>query len=143
MNLDLYRRPRLLGVFAGLALAATVAAPLAALEQTETVTRSFTLATVNGQRTLVIDNLNGAIEIEGGSGDAVELTLTQTFVAKSAAEMARARQEVTLEVSFAPVFGNSTTMRRPSSATMRPGPRSGLNLWTSPSAARRASARPA
>ena len=102
MNLDLHPCPRLLGAFAGLALAATVAAPLAALEQTETVTRSFTLATVNGQRTLVIDNLSGAIEIEGGSGDAVELTLTQTFVAKSAAEMARARQEVTLEVSEQP-----------------------------------------
>lgn len=102
MNLDLHRRPNLLGAFAGLALAATVAAPLTALEQTETVTRSFTLATVDGQRTLVIDNLNGAIEIEAGSGDAVELTLTQTFVAKSAAEMARARQEVTLEVNEQP-----------------------------------------
>ena len=50
----------------------------------------------------MVDNLNGSIEIEGGSGDTVELTLTQTFVAKSAAEMTLARQEVTLEVSEQP-----------------------------------------
>ncbi len=82
------------------ASAALVAAasPLAALEQFETVTRSFTLVAVDGRRTLVVDNLSGAIAIEAGSGDAVELTLTQTFVAKSAAEMARARAEVTLDV---------------------------------------------
>lgn len=71
------------------ASAALVAAasPLAALEQSETVTRSFTLAAVDGRRTLVVDNLSGAIAIEAGSGDAVELTLTQTFVAKSTARL--------------------------------------------------------
>lgn len=90
-------RPTFFGVLAALALAAATA-PLAALEQSETVTRSFTLAAVDGRRTLVVDNLSGAITIEAGAGDAVELTLTQTYVARNAAEMARARQEVTLEV---------------------------------------------
>jgi len=94
--------PPLLSALAGLALAGTLPAALAALEQRETVTRSFTLAAVDGHRTLVVDNLSGAIEIEAGSGDTVELTLTQTFVAKSAAEMARARQEVKLEVTEQP-----------------------------------------
>ena len=98
------RRFALTAVGASLAALAfaCIASPLAALEQTETVTRSFTLAAVEGRRALVVDNLSGSIVIEGGSGDAVELTLTQTFVAKSSAEMARARQEVKLEVTEQP-----------------------------------------
>jgi hypothetical protein len=76
--------------------------PLTALEQSETVTRSFTLAAVSGQRTLVVDNVSGSIDIEAGSGDSVELTLKQTFIARNAAEMARAREEVVLEVTENP-----------------------------------------
>jgi hypothetical protein len=78
------------------------APPLAALEQTETVTRSFTLAAVSGARTLVVDNVSGAIDIEAASGDTVQLTLKQTFVARNATEMARARAEVVLEVTENP-----------------------------------------
>ena len=95
-------RPTLAGAFAGLALVAMATPPLVALEQTETVTRSFTLAAVGGQRTLVVDNVTGAIEIEAVAGDRVELSLRQTFVARNATEMARARQEVTLEVTEGP-----------------------------------------
>ena len=102
MNPDRRWRPSLLGAFIVIALSGAVPAALAALEQSATVTRSFTLSAVDGQRTLVIENLNGAIEIEGGSGDTVELTLTQTFEAKSAADLTLARQEVTLEVSEQP-----------------------------------------
>jgi hypothetical protein len=100
MNLvpPFHRVSRRLACALALLPAVLAAAPLAALEETETVRRSFQLAAVDGRRALVIDNLSGAIEIEAASGDAVELTLTQTFVAKNAAEMARARQEVTLEV---------------------------------------------
>lgn len=102
MNPDRRWRPSLHSAVAVIALAGAVPAALAALEQSATVTRSFTLSAVDGQRTLVIENLNGAIEIEGGSGDTVELTLTQTFEARSAADLALARQEVTLEVSEQP-----------------------------------------
>ncbi len=76
--------------------------PLAALEQSETVTRSFTLSAVAGHRTLLVDNVSGSIAIEAGSGDEVELTLQQTFNAKSAEEMTRARAEVVLEVTEGP-----------------------------------------
>lgn len=102
MNLCGPSRRRRAVATAALAALVAAAAPLAALEQSATVTRSFTLAAVGGHRTLVVDNLSGAIEIEAGGGDAVELTLTQTFVAKNASEMARARQEVTLAVSESP-----------------------------------------
>jgi len=94
----------LLAAFAGLGLlwASLFAPPLAALEQRETVTRTFTLAAVSGQRTLVVDNVTGSIDIEAASGDTVELSLKQTFIARNAAGMARARQEVVLEVTENP-----------------------------------------
>ncbi|MEO7795022.1 MAG: hypothetical protein ABIV06_09640 [Thermoanaerobaculia bacterium] len=88
--------------FSGLFWGSLFAMPLAALEQSETVTRTFTLAAVSGQRTLVVDNVSGSIEIEAASGDSVQLTLKQTFVARNAAEMARARAEVVLEVTENP-----------------------------------------
>lgn len=87
---------------AALAAAAGASTPIAALERSETVTRSFTLVAVGGQRTLVVDNVSGAIEIEAIAGDRVELTLKQTFVARNEAEMTRARQEVALEVTEHP-----------------------------------------
>lgn len=91
-------------ILAGAALATALLLPLpvAALEQNETVTRSFTLAAVDGHRTLVVDNVSGAIDIEAGSGSTVELVLRQTFKARDAEEMARARQEVVLEVAEGP-----------------------------------------
>ena len=88
--------------FSGLLWAFLFAPPLAALEQRETVTRTFTLAAVSGQRTLVVDNVTGSIDIEAASGDTVELSLKQTFIARNAAGMARARQEVVLEVTENP-----------------------------------------
>ncbi len=114
--MNLVRRARPAQPFSVVATAASAAAtglsvllwaclfatPLAALEQSETVTRSFTLAAVSGQRTLVVDNVSGSIDIEAATGDRVELTLKQTFVAKNAAEMARARQEVLLEIAEQP-----------------------------------------
>lgn len=93
---------RFIAAFAGLLWALLFAPPLAALEQSETVTRSFTLAAVSGQRTLVVDNVSGSIDIEAASGDTVQLTLKQTYIARNAAEMARARQEVVLEVTEDP-----------------------------------------
>jgi hypothetical protein len=77
------------------------AAPLAAraaFEHRETVTRTFQLPAISGARLLVVDNVIGSIDIESGSGDTVELTLQQTYVAKNAAELARAREEVVFEV---------------------------------------------
>lgn len=88
--------------FSGLFWAWLFATPLAALEQSETVTRTFTLAAVSGQRTLVVDNVSGSIDIEAASGDTVQLTLKQTFIARNAAEMARAREEVVLQVTENP-----------------------------------------
>ena len=103
MNSTRHRRPWHRAVLlVAVSILAGAATPISALEQSETVTRTFTLTAVGGQRTLVIDNVNGAIDIEAVAGDRVELLLRQTFVARDAAAMARARQEVTLEVTEEP-----------------------------------------
>ena len=95
---SLCRRRHLAVALSVVAALAASASPMAALEQSETVTKSFTLSAVDGQRTLVVDNVLGSIDIEAADGNAVELTLKQTFVARNAAEMARAREAVILEV---------------------------------------------
>jgi len=89
-------------VIAGIALAAALSMPLTALEQSATVTKSFTLSAVDGRRTLVVNNVMGEIEIAAGTGSIVTLILKETFKAKSAEEMTRARQEVALEVTEHP-----------------------------------------
>lgn len=101
-SVRLCRRRHLAVAFSVVAALAASASPMAALEQSETVTKSFTLSAVDGQRTLVVDNVIGSIDIEAAAGNAVQLTLKQTFVARNAAEMARARQEVVLEVTENP-----------------------------------------
>lgn len=96
------RSPAAHAALAAVLLVALAPLPLAALEQTETIRRTFTLAEVGQHRTLVVENLSGAIEIEAGGGDAVELTLTQTFVARKEEDVLRARREVTLQISEEP-----------------------------------------
>jgi|JI10StandDraft_1071094.scaffolds.fasta_scaffold352617_2 hypothetical protein len=96
------RSPAAHAALAAVLLVALAPLPLAALEQTETIRRTFTLAEVGQQRTLVVENLSGAIEIEAGGGDTVELTLTQTFEARKEEDLARARREVTLQVTEEP-----------------------------------------
>ena len=98
----LCRRNHLAAGFIVVAALTGSASPIAGLEQSATVTRSFTLSAVNGLRSLVVDNVSGSIDIAAAAGDTVELTLKQTFVARNAAEMARARAEVVLEVEENP-----------------------------------------
>lgn len=74
------------------------------LTENGTVTRQFALPPVDGRRALVIDNVIGSIEVRsaGGAGDRIELTLQETFSAIDAAELARAKREVELEVRESP-----------------------------------------
>jgi DUF4097 and DUF4098 domain-containing protein YvlB len=86
-------------------LLATLCATLAsvdAAEHRETVTRSFTIAGADGTPTLVVDTVEGAIDVQGSSGGTVELTLVQTYRADSAEDLAKARSEVQLEVTDEP-----------------------------------------
>ncbi|MEO8275773.1 MAG: hypothetical protein ABI639_06105 [Thermoanaerobaculia bacterium] len=76
-----------------------ISPPLAALEKNATVQRTFTLTSQAGHRTLVVDNVMGSIDIQAVAGNTVELTLKQAFSARTAAELARAQQEVVLEVN--------------------------------------------
>ncbi|MEZ5312784.1 MAG: DUF4097 family beta strand repeat-containing protein [Thermoanaerobaculia bacterium] len=106
MNTNRHSSPLRLSVFGALValLALASTSPLAAsrrgwLKESSTVTRSFRIAPGEGQRRLVIDNVLGSVEVRtGGSSDTVELTLTQTYEAADAGEMARAKSDVELEV---------------------------------------------
>lgn len=89
-------------ILAALCLIAAAAPALADRTASEAVERTFTLAAVDGHRQLVVDNVMGAITIQAGSGDAVRLELEQTWSADDAAELARARDEVKLEVREQP-----------------------------------------
>lgn len=68
------------------------------LSENATVTKQYAIAPVDGRRKLVVDNVIGSIDIRTGSSDRIELTLKQTFSAEDAAELARAKAEVELEV---------------------------------------------
>lgn len=90
-------------ILAALCLIATAATPaLADREASESVERTFTLAAVDGQRKLVVDNVMGSISIVAGASDTVRLSLAQTWSADDAEELARAREEVKLEVREQP-----------------------------------------
>ncbi len=75
-------------------------APLGALESTEVVRRTFTLA--GAGRALSIDNVFGSVTVRSGTGDRVELVLHQTWRADDATELERAKREVTLGVVETP-----------------------------------------
>jgi hypothetical protein len=85
-------------VTAALSLAAPAVAGRMEHVENRTETKRFALAAVSGQREVVVDNVIGSITVRGGSGDAIELTVKESFAAESAAELERAKREVELEV---------------------------------------------
>lgn len=94
--------PRLLRAVVLAVTALGVASPAPALEHSETVARSFTIDAGDGRRSVVVDNVQGSILIEAWSQDTVELTLRERYEARSESELARARQEVQLEIKEGP-----------------------------------------
>ena len=62
-------------------------------EDNETVRRSFT-----GRR-LTVDNISGYVHVTGGSGGTVEVSVAKHIEAESNAELLRAKQEVSLDMS--------------------------------------------
>lgn len=64
----------------------------------ETIQKSFVLP-ADAHKSLDIDNVWGSIEVVGGSGNQVQVTVSKTIRAKSDAALQQARKEVTLDVT--------------------------------------------
>jgi Toastrack DUF4097 len=110
------RRSSILSQFAGLAAAVLFVAALATgavaaspgshwrddwddfgVKAQETIQKSFVLPA--GHRSLDIDNVYGSIEVVGGSGDQVQVTISKTIRARSKDALELARKEVTLDIT--------------------------------------------
>jgi hypothetical protein len=63
----------------------------------ETIQKTFALPAAH--RSVDIDNVWGSIEVVGGSGDQVQVTIDKTIRARSDEDLQRARKEVTLDVT--------------------------------------------
>ena len=64
----------------------------------ETIQKSFVIP-AGARSSLDIDNVFGSIEVVGGPGNQVQVTVAKTIRARSDADLQRARKEVTLDVS--------------------------------------------
>jgi hypothetical protein len=71
------------------------------VRDTERVQRSLSF-TGTGPYRLEIDNVFGSIQVAAYDGNAVELTVTKTFAARTADRLEAARKEVTLDVKEEP-----------------------------------------
>ncbi|HEX5425569.1 MAG TPA: DUF4097 family beta strand repeat-containing protein [Candidatus Acidoferrales bacterium] len=64
----------------------------------ETIQKSFTLP-ASGHRSLDVDTVWGSIDVVGGSGNQVQVTIVKTIRARSDEAMQRAKKEVTLDTT--------------------------------------------
>lgn len=64
----------------------------------ETIQKSFTMP-ASGQKSLDIDTVWGSIDVVGGSGNQVQVTILKTIRARSDEALQRAKKEVTLDVT--------------------------------------------
>src|SRR3954469_12846357 len=72
--------------------------PTGALQQKETIQKSFTLSGT-GERYLDVDNVFGSIEIVAAPSDQIQVTANRTIHGETKAEMERAKKEVTLDIT--------------------------------------------
>src|SRR5262249_7693618 len=70
------------------------------LREQETIRKQYNLG--GAHKLLEVDNVFGSIEVVGGQSDQVQLVVTKTLRAESAARMESAKKEVTLDVSDEP-----------------------------------------
>lgn len=69
-----------------------------AVKTQETIQKSFTLP-ADGHKSLDIDTVWGSIDVVGGSGNQVQVTVSKTIRARNDDAMQRARKEVTLDAT--------------------------------------------
>jgi len=69
------------------------------IEKNETIRKNLTLGGPLSARTVVVENVFGSVEVRGVAGDQVRLVAEKTLRAESDAELAKALQEVHLDVT--------------------------------------------
>jgi hypothetical protein len=71
------------------------------VHEQETIRRKFSF-TAGAKPSLEIDNITGSIDVSGGATNEVQLVIDKTIRAESNEELARARTEVTLDITEKP-----------------------------------------
>ena len=71
---------------------------LAAVEQTDTAQKSFTLSGAAGRK-LTVDNVWGSVHVTAADGDRVDVSVKERWHADSQADLERARREVHLDMT--------------------------------------------
>ena len=66
------------------------------------INKTFTLRPSEGKRFLLVDNMNGSINIVGTSGDEVKLVAKKTIHAQSEGKAKQAEESVTLDIAEEP-----------------------------------------
>jgi DUF4097 and DUF4098 domain-containing protein YvlB len=70
---------------------------LADVEEQNTEQRTFQMA--SGPRKLIVDNVNGKVEVTGYSGNTVDVTVRERWRADSAERMAEAKRDIKLDMT--------------------------------------------
>jgi DUF4097 and DUF4098 domain-containing protein YvlB len=86
---------KMISAVAALALCAGVV--LADVDETQTTQKTFTMG--GGSRKLIVDNVNGSIEVTGYSGSGVQVTVREHWRADSPEKMLEAKRDVRLDMS--------------------------------------------
>jgi len=69
------------------------------VEEKETIEKTLAFQDPKKPKEVIVDNIFGAIEVEGYSGQEVRLTAHKTIKAKTKDKIQKARQEVTLDIT--------------------------------------------
>ena len=69
------------------------------VEEKETIQKTLIFQDQNKPKEVLVDNIFGAIEVEGYSGQEVKLTAHKTIKARTKDKIQKARQEVTLDIT--------------------------------------------
>ncbi len=72
------------------------------IHDSETIRKTFTMASGTAHKSLVVDNIFGSIEVTAIDGDQVQLVVNKTLRAESQSKLELARKEVTLDITDQP-----------------------------------------
>ncbi len=91
-------RKAALAILAVVSLQTAVASEELPFEEKATAKKTWTISGPVGQTELKVDNLDGSINVVGGSGPEVEIVANQTISAESSQKLQKAKQEVKLHL---------------------------------------------
>jgi hypothetical protein len=82
-----------------LALTLAFSAERMKVEEKETIQKTLAFQDPDKPKEVIVDNIFGAIEVKGYSGEEVKLTAHKTIKARNKDKLQKARQEVTLDIT--------------------------------------------